>query len=369
MGYFNGIFGITDVTENTTPLWTAALHGHVEEVKELIFAKADYKAKCTERQCTALHIAALMGHKEIVSLLIKEAHLYESSASELPLRDDSDDDDNSHCRYVDQKDVEGCTALSYAAAGIQPEIVTILLKNVPKLDKYSSNVDLPYDDMVLSVAFDGCRYSVDTRNRLSCRQNMNSQNRQDHMLHTVKILLSKGYIPDKLSMWDFAIDQTDTNLLEVLLGDEEGRHGLNVAFDRCNCPNGNILREIVLKTDSESNPVLDVEMMKLIVATGVSPFQTDISDITPIEYAIERNKFEIVKYLISLYHKHRFKMNAALMERMITIPGASSEMQRTISEENQKYNAASKRKAGVLAETLIEEVNDYINAKRVKMDE
>ena len=67
---YNVVSTIGNVTVGTSELWRAALYGNYSEVKRLIIQGEDYTAKGSLAKCTPLHVAALMGHANIVLLLL-----------------------------------------------------------------------------------------------------------------------------------------------------------------------------------------------------------------------------------------------------------------------------------------------------------
>jgi ankyrin repeat protein len=327
MTYWNGMFSIEDVTQNTTPLWTAALHGHVEEVKQLILANADYKAKCSEHESTPLHIAALMGHTDIVMLLIEKI---------------KKDDPDSH--FWADKDRHGNRPLSYACAGINAETVETLIKHIPI--RINTNYDCTIDDnhKDLKLAATGCSYSVYTNNILSCFEQKNIPIRNDHQVQTMRILLLHGYLPDFTKIWDIAISNPNTKLLKLLMTEGKGRRGLHIAYDEAYYQDGNIMHIIVRrskKNDDQSG--VDVQRLEICTAARVVENKLDRDGDTPLDHAISMGRADIVKYLIHFLFKRSFSSRVD-QQNDKTIHALKQEahteaMRDVIDEEYRKYKA------------------------------
>ena len=102
-------------TGKARPLHYAASVGDVFIVNTLI-AKGAYLTPRTQQGETPLHHAAEKGHKDIATALLDKCG------------DLKDEDDVGRTDMIEEKDVEGWTALMYAAAGGRTDVAVELLR-------------------------------------------------------------------------------------------------------------------------------------------------------------------------------------------------------------------------------------------------
>ena len=323
-------FDINDVTYDTTELWKAALYGDLNKVRELLGASADYRAKCSARECTALHIVALMGHDEIVLLLLD--HASDDVVPETPRRYICEKD--MPCRYIDERDICGYRPLSYASAGLRPSVITILISHgtTPDTEKDACTYDNLYFCPLLKLAVEGCIYSVDTDNKLSDDENISLIEREDRQLRTVRCLLAKPDFPRKGSIWHTAISSDNTRLLELLL-EEQWRESLSVSHEK---DREYLLHSVANKPSRLCANNIDISMLKMLIDYGENPFKQDDKRATPLNYAIARGKTNTVKYLMNLLFVSKLEVNENTI-RLLQECSRSKEMTSVIKQEFRKY--------------------------------
>jgi ankyrin repeat protein len=301
-------FKIEDVTHETTKLWKAALYGDLTKVQELLGARADYRVKCSERECTALHIAALMGHDKIVLLLLDHASESDDIDTDTPQRYICAKD--MPCRYIDQRDIDGYRPLSYASAGLRPSVINILISHgaTPDTEKDTCTYPALHFCPLFKLAVQGCIYSVDTENTLSMDEHENSVERQDQQLQTIRCLLAKPDFPMKGSIWKIANNSDSTRLLELVL-EEQWRESLSKSYE--NETREFLLHTFVNKRPHQHDPNIDLTMLKMLIDYGENPFKQDYHRrATVLDYAIARGKTNEVKYLMRLLFKSKLEVNA-----------------------------------------------------------
>jgi ankyrin repeat protein len=261
-------------------LWQAAYTGKLHEVMHLVDHGANILETSSDKKCTALHVAALMGHHQIVDVLVRATYQ----------------------RYgyvdVDVADINGVTPLQYAVNRLMTKVVELLIG-------YGANISDPVEsikDPIVWIAVKSLTAAkFPNKGDVFARGYGNAEGA---MIKMVQILLDNGAkMPVQKNdhtdcdIWNYAIhgnsSERSIELFKVLLkkqpatvprypGGRTIMHeiaSLNIAL----CPTGE-----------------DIQMLEILVRHGFDPCKPAVRGDTPVQFAEQRNKSATVQYLLSL---------------------------------------------------------------------
>jgi ankyrin repeat protein len=197
---------------NPPSLWEAAYRGDLKGVKRLLGTGADYRERASTNKCTALHVAALHGHMDIVYELIQVAETARSTYSNFNV-----------CNSMDDKKL---TPLHYACSRLMIQVCEMLIR----FGAASSTGGCQYMQPVLYAACAGKyiegMYGDGPQNGINGDGPHYENDRIRRMqLQTVQLLLENGadvssckWSGTGAMIWEVAIESyTDTALLSLLL--------------------------------------------------------------------------------------------------------------------------------------------------------
>lgn len=349
---YNVVSTIGNVTVGTSELWRAALYGNYSEVKRLIIQGEDYTAKGSLAKCTPLHVAALMGHANIVLLLLDAVSFLENGDVKRLVSSNV-----RHAVNVDEKDVRGYTPLHYACDGIMPNVIEILIAHGACVSNTSNINFMPnhaallatHDHSVpnapssrvnhlvpLEMAYNGNIHSITTDNNFIFNDNPSIEARYDKRMESVRILLVNGAVPlqelpcrGDITIWGHVITEYGTRLLELLL--TEGR---GVALP--SYPSGRtLMHEVASLHPRLCDGGRDVRMLQMLFAYGMDPLKEDDHGNTVLTCAVRNENSEAVLCLVDLlYRAHRIDDD---MLRQLKATTYNEDMRVAIDSELEKH--------------------------------
>ena len=193
---------------NAPPLWDAAYHGDLHGVKSLLSTGADYRERASTNKCTALHVAALHGHLDIVYELIGAAQTGRYTYNGL-----------NFCNVMDDEDL---TPLHYASSRLMIQVCEMLIQ----FGAVTSTRGSQYSQPVLYAACAGTHGHIEEIYGDGPHGGIYGNGRLRGMrLQMVQLLLENGADVSRCKwdgagtmIWQLAIEShTDTGLLRLLL--------------------------------------------------------------------------------------------------------------------------------------------------------
>jgi ankyrin repeat protein len=265
-------------------LWRAAYYGRLARVEKLLLVGRDPDERGSARLCTPLHAAALMGHHEVVSVLLSNT---------------------KNPSNVNARDIHGLTPLQYAACRLMTKAAEVLIK-------YKADVSA-IDNLEFAPVWLAASALIDLDPDISYGApipriiGVDADVDQDYdeidtaRLEMVRKLLQAGaqlqyfqWNGPKTMIWELAIEShADTRLLEMLI-----KH----SFDGPpRTPDGGTIAHAVVKLPyMKCRYGEDCDILKLL-----EPYEINSKNHkgrTPLFFAVQRNKVDTVEYLLQTLH-------------------------------------------------------------------
>ena len=282
-----------DLPVNAPALWEAAYRGDLHCVKSLLCNGADYRERASINQCTALHVAALHGHKDIVYELIRAAQPRRYTYNGL-----------NFCNVMDE---EGLTPLHYACCMLMIEVCEMLIRFGAATStegcQYSQPVlyaacgrDYRHTDGMYGGMYNECPH--DEKDRIRRMQ-----------LQMVQLLLENGadvssceWSGHGMMIWELAIEShNDTALLRLLLN-AVAVTGKSIPVSRSG---DTIMHHVANLNHFLSRDRADIKMLDMLRrhARKTRNKTLDISTQnhkgnTTLYAACDRDKVDMVRYLL-----------------------------------------------------------------------
>jgi ankyrin repeat protein len=271
---------LRDITQ-APPLWHAAYTGKLHKVMTLVDHGVNILETSSDKQCTALHVAALMGHHEIVDVLVRATYQLYGNVD------------------VDVADTDGVTPLQYAVTRLMTRVVDLLIG-------YGANLSAPVKsprDSIVWIAVKSLTVSAyANKGEVFARGHGNVEGA---MIKMVQILLENGadvsvptdYADDECIVWEYAINgdgsKRSIELFKVLL---KTRPDTVPKY-----PGGRtIMHNIASLPIAACQNGEDIQMLEILVRYGFDPCKPAVRGDTPVEFAEQRNKPATVRYLLSV---------------------------------------------------------------------